>query len=58
LRLRCVRVVHGKGKRSGHGGPVIKRKIRRWLQLREDMLAYFSARPMEGRTGAVYVLLG
>jgi DNA-nicking Smr family endonuclease len=55
---RCVRVVHGKGRRSGHRGPVLKRKLGRWLQLRDDVLAYCSARPVDGGTGAVYVLLG
>lgn len=58
LQLRCVRVIHGKGLRSGHHGPVLKRKLGRWLQLREDVLAYCSARPVDGGTGAVYVLLG
>ena len=58
LNFRCVRVIHGKGNRSGHGGPVIKRKIGRWLQMRDDVLAYCSARPVDGGTGAVYVLLG
>ena len=56
--MRCVRVIHGKGRRSGHRGPVLKRKLGRWLQLREDVLAYCSARPVDGGTGAVYVLLG
>ena len=27
---RCIRVVHGKGLRSGPSGPVIKRRIGRW----------------------------
>lgn len=58
LDLRCVRVIHGKGLRSGHHGPVLKRKLGRWLQLRDDVLAYCSARPVDGGTGAVYVLLG
>jgi DNA-nicking Smr family endonuclease len=57
LKVRCVRVIHGKGLRSGHQGPVLKRKLGRWLQLREDVLAYCSARPVDGGTGAVYVLL-
>ena len=56
--VRCVRVIHGKGRRSGHRGPVLKRKLGRWLQVREDVLAYCSARPVDGGTGAVYVLLG
>lgn len=55
--MRCVRVIHGKGRRSGHRGPVLKRKLGRWLQLRDDVLAYCSARPVDGGTGAVYVLL-
>jgi DNA-nicking Smr family endonuclease len=57
-QLRCVRVIHGKGLRSGHQGPVLKRKLGRWLQCRADVLAYCSARPVDGGTGAVYVLLG
>ena len=56
-RMRCVRVIHGKGHRSGHQGPVLKRKLGRWLQMRDDVLAYCSARPVDGGTGAVYVLL-
>jgi DNA-nicking Smr family endonuclease len=55
---RCVKVIHGKGRRSGHQGPVIKRKLGRWLQLRADVQAYCSARPVDGGTGAVYILLG
>jgi DNA-nicking Smr family endonuclease len=57
LGVRCVRVIHGKGRRSGHAGPVLKRKLGRWLQVRDDVLAYCSARPVDGGTGAVYVLL-
>jgi len=56
-RKRCVRVIHGKGLRSGPGGPVIKRRIGRWLRRRDEVLAFCSARPMDGGTGAVYVLL-
>ena len=55
--LRCVRVIHGKGLRSGPGGPVIKRRIGRWLRRREDVLAFCSTRPADGGTGALYVLL-
>jgi len=54
---RCVRVIHGKGLRSGPGGPVIKRRIGRWLRQRDEVLAYASARAVDGGTGAVYVLL-
>ncbi len=55
--LRCVRVIHGKGLRSGPNGPVIKRRIGRWLRQRDEVLAYASARVMDGGTGAIYVLL-
>lgn len=55
--LRCVRVIHGKGLRSGPNGPVIKRRISRWLRRRDEVLAFCSARPVDGGTGAIYVLL-
>ncbi|MGH9439672.1 MAG: Smr/MutS family protein, partial [Terriglobia bacterium] len=55
--LGCVRIVHGKGYRSGPRGPVLKRAVARWLSRREEILAYTSARPVDGGTGAVYVLL-
>ena len=54
---RCVRIIHGKGLRSGHRGPVIKTKVALWLRRRRDVLAYASARPVDGGTGAVCVLL-
>lgn len=55
--LTCVRIVHGKGRGSGHGGPVLKRKVDGWLRQWDAVLAYVSARPADGGTGAVYVLL-
>jgi len=54
---RCVRVIHGKGLRSAHRGPVLKGKVNLWLRRRDDVLAFVSARPADGGTGAVYVLL-
>ena len=56
--LRCVRVIHGKGLRSGPGGPVLKHVAEHWLQHVENVLAYVAARPADGGGGAVYVLLG
>lgn len=53
----CVRIVHGKGNGSHHRGPVLKRKLNHWLRQRDDVLAFCSARRMDGGTGAVYVLL-
>lgn len=54
---RCVRVIHGKGLRSSNRGPVLKSHVAHWLALRDEVLAYCSARPAHGGTGAVYVLL-
>ena len=55
--LRCVRVVHGKGYRSGARGPVLKIAVNTWLKRHADVLAFTSARAIDGGTGAVYVLL-
>ena len=55
--LRCVRVIHGKGRRSGARGPVIKRIVDHWLRRMEPVVAFASARPADGGTGAVDVLL-
>jgi DNA-nicking Smr family endonuclease len=55
--LNCVRVIHGKGKRSRHKGPVLKTKVNHWLRQRDEILAFCSARPVDGGTGAVYILL-
>ena len=54
---RCVRIVHGKGLRSRPGGPVLKGLTVRILRRRSDVLAFASARPAQGGTGAVVVLL-
>ena len=54
---RCVRIVHGKGYRSGTRGPVLKIAVDSWLRRHLDVLAFTSARAIDGGTGAVYVLL-
>ncbi len=56
-QVRCVRIVHGKGRRSGHRGPVLKSAVSAVLRRTGAVLAYVSARPADGGTGAVYVLL-
>lgn len=56
-RYHCVRIIHGKGRRSGHAGPVLKPKVVRWLRRRNAVLAFTTARPVDGGTGALYVLL-
>jgi DNA-nicking Smr family endonuclease len=55
--LRCVRIIHGKGLRSGHRGPVLKGAVSGVLRRMGVVLAYVSARQVDGGTGAVYVLL-
>ena len=55
--LHCVRVVHGKGRRSGPRGPVLKNIVNHWLQRSNLVLAFGSARAVDGGSGAVYVLL-
>ena len=56
--FRSVRIVHGKGLGSGPKGPVIKQKLGNWLRQHKDVLAFCSARPADGGSGALYVLLG
>ncbi|MFQ3333656.1 MAG: DNA-nicking Smr family endonuclease [Woeseiaceae bacterium] len=55
--LTCVRVIHGKGLGSGPRGPVIKQQVNRLLRRWDQVLAFISARQVDGGTGAVYVLL-
>src|SRR6266403_1139482 len=54
---RCVRIIHGKGHRSGARGPVLKTAVNLWLRRLPDVMAFVSARAMDGGAGAVYVLL-
>ncbi len=54
---RCVRIIHGKGWRSPNREPVLKRKVAAWLTQRGDVLAFCEARPADGGSGAVMVLL-
>lgn len=56
--LRCVRIVHGKGRGSGNRGPVLKAAVNRWLRRHDAVAAFCSARRPDGGTGALYVLLG
>jgi DNA-nicking Smr family endonuclease len=53
----CVRVIHGKGLGSRHRIPVLKHKVNTWLRQCHAVLAFSSARQIDGGTGAVYVLL-
>jgi DNA-nicking Smr family endonuclease len=58
--LRCVRIVHGRGKNSPGGIPVLKAGLPKWLgrgPARHVVLAYTSAPLNDGGAGATYVLL-
>lgn len=57
---RCVLVVHGRGLHSKDQVPVLKEALKRWMatgRFARHVLAFASARPHDGGTGAVYVLL-
>ncbi len=55
--LRCVRIIHGKGKGSGPRGPVLKTAVNMILRKTGPVLAFTSARRVDGGTGAINVLL-
>ncbi|MBN1379882.1 MAG: Smr/MutS family protein [Gammaproteobacteria bacterium] len=55
--IRCVRIIHGKGLRSSNKGPVLKPLTAKWLSRHAEVLAYCTARPIDGGSGALYVLL-
>ena len=49
--LRCVRIVHGKGL------GVLKAKLKRWLPMKDEVLAFTQAPAAQGGSGALLVLL-
>ncbi len=58
--LRCIRIVHGRGRNSPDGIPVLKRNLPRWLSrgaARQIVLGFTSAPPHDGGAGAIYLLL-
>jgi DNA-nicking Smr family endonuclease len=56
-RLRCLRIVHGKGLRSGQRGPVLKQAVNSLLRRADLVLGFTSAAVRDGGTGATLVLL-
>jgi DNA-nicking Smr family endonuclease len=54
---RCVLVVHGKGLGSKNREAVLRPKLAGWLAQRDEVLAFCQARPVDGGSGAVVVLL-
>jgi DNA-nicking Smr family endonuclease len=55
--LRCVRIVHGKGRGSKNREPVLKAKLRQWLPRRDEVIGFCQAPAAHGGAGAVLVLL-
>ena len=53
---RVILVIHGKGGKD-HRPPVIKNIVNDYLKTLPQVLAFHSAKPKDGGTGAVYVLL-
>ena len=55
--IRYIRIIHGKGYRSDQKIPVLKTHVAYWLPQLSNVLAYSSAIPKDGGTGAIYVIL-
>lgn len=58
--LRCVLIIHGRGRNSPGQVPVLKDRLQQWLtrtKLAKMILAFTTARPHDGGPGALYVLL-
>ena len=55
--FKVVRIVHGKGYNSEDGRPVLKAMVNKWLQNINEVLAFASAQPKDGGSGAVYALI-
>jgi len=55
--LTGVRIIPGKGRRSANEGPVLRPAVATWLRRRAEVLAFCTARPVDGGAGALYVLL-
>ena len=54
---RCLLLVHGKAYNREGETPSIKSHVNAWLRQMPDVLAFASALPADGGTGAVYILL-
>ncbi len=59
LRKNCrvLHIIHGKGYGSQEKFPPLKNQLNQWLRQCEHILAFCSAKPVDGGAGAVYVLL-
>ncbi|NOY61927.1 MAG: DNA mismatch repair protein MutS [Gammaproteobacteria bacterium] len=55
--IRFAVIIHGKGHRASTPYPALKNSVNHWLRAYHEVLAFCSARPADGGTGALYVLL-
>jgi len=55
IKYACI--IHGKGHGSQKKYGVLKAKVNQWLRTRQEVLAFCSAHPSDGGTGAVYIVL-
>ncbi len=56
LGHRCVLIIHGKGSPTGDA-PILKNCVNHWLKQLPQILAFHSALPRDGSSGALYALL-
>ncbi len=56
-KLRCVQVIHGKGRNSPGGESVLRTLTRNWLMQHPQVLAFCPASAHAGGSGAVMILL-
>ena len=56
-KVRCIRIIHGKGYGSINKEPVLKKKVRNWLCQKDEVIAFAEAPKHDGGSGVVIVLL-
>lgn len=55
--VKRVRIIHGQGFGSTHGGALLRQQTRHWLTQIHEVLAFVSAPTQDGGKGAVLVML-
>ena len=56
-RLRCARIIHGKGLHSSNSNAVLRPLVRHWLRQDPRVLAYSEPSEKNGGSGVVLILL-
>ncbi len=54
---RQLRIIHGQGKNSPDGQPVLKTEVERWLREQPEVQAFWTPPQSEGGAGALHVYL-